>query len=65
MMFAYDYVNRHTVRLRQGANIKPVLYNELKRLNVEIYDRVMVYEPPHGEGGNKGARVIGATGSEC
>ena len=61
MMFAYDYVNRHTVRLRQGANIKPVLYNELKRLNVEIYDRIMSTSLLT-EGGKQGARVIGATG---
>ncbi|MBW1767055.1 MAG: FAD-binding protein, partial [Deltaproteobacteria bacterium] len=61
IMFAYDYVNKHTVRLSQGANIKPVLYNELKRLNVEIYDRVMATSLLT-EGGKQGARVIGATG---
>ncbi|MBW1766564.1 MAG: FAD-binding protein [Deltaproteobacteria bacterium] len=61
MMFAYDYVNNHTIRLRQGAEMKPVLYKELKRLNVEIYDRVMVTSLLT-EGGKQGARVIGATG---
>ncbi|MFC1892382.1 FAD-dependent oxidoreductase, partial [Thermodesulfobacteriota bacterium] len=61
MMFAYDYVNKHTVRLRQGADIKFYLYNELKRQNVEIYDRVMSTSLLT-EGGRQGARVIGATG---
>ena len=61
MMFAYDYENKHTIRLRQGAEMKPVLYNELKRLNVEIYDRVMSTSLLT-DGGKQGSRVIGATG---
>jgi len=61
IMFAYDYENKHTIRLRGGANMKPALYNELKRLGVEIYDRVMATSLLT-EGGKQGARVIGAMG---
>ena len=61
LMFAYDYESRHTIRLRGGANMKPALYNELKRLGVAIYDRVMATSLLT-EGGKQGARVIGATG---
>jgi succinate dehydrogenase/fumarate reductase flavoprotein subunit len=60
-MFAYDYVNKHTVRLRGGAKMKPALYNELKRLGVAIYDRVMATSLLT-EGGKPGAKVVGATG---
>jgi len=61
IMFAYDYENRHTIRVRQGAEIKPALYKELKCLGVEIYDRVMVTSLLT-EDGKQGARVVGATG---
>ncbi len=61
IMFAYDYENKHTIRLRGGANMKPALYRELKRLGVEIYDRVMVTSLLN-EGGRPGNRIIGATG---
>jgi len=61
IMFAYDYENRHTIRVRQGAVIKPALYKEMKRLGVEIYDRVMVTSLLT-EDGKQGARVVGATG---
>ncbi len=60
LMFAYDYVNNHVIRI-QGANVKPALHNELKRLGVEIYDRVMATSLLT-EGGKQGARVVGATG---
>jgi len=61
IMFAYDYQGRTNIRVRGGAKVKPALFKELKRLGVEIYDRVM------GtclltEGGKQGTRVIGATG---
>jgi succinate dehydrogenase/fumarate reductase flavoprotein subunit len=42
LMFAYDYVNRTCIRVNGGAHIKVALYNELKRLGVQIYDRIMV-----------------------
>jgi succinate dehydrogenase/fumarate reductase flavoprotein subunit len=61
IMFAYDYENKHTIRLRGGANMKPALYRELKRLGVEIYDRVMVTSLLN-EGGKPGNRIVGATG---
>ncbi len=61
IMFAYDYDNKHIVRVRGGAQIKVALYNELKRLRVPIYDRVMATSLLT-EGGKQGARVVGATG---
>ncbi|MBA7615819.1 Adenylylsulfate reductase subunit alpha [subsurface metagenome] len=60
LMFAYDYENKHCIRI-QGANVKPALYNELKRLGVEIYDHVMATSLLT-EGGKQGSRVVGATG---
>jgi succinate dehydrogenase/fumarate reductase flavoprotein subunit len=61
LMFAYDYENRHCIRVSGGANIKPALYAELKRLKVDIHDYVMATKLLT-EGGEQGARVIGATG---
>ena len=60
LMFAYDYEAKHIIRV-QGAKIKVALYKELKRLGVQIYDRVMATSLLT-EGGKPGARVIGATG---
>jgi succinate dehydrogenase/fumarate reductase flavoprotein subunit len=60
-MFAYDYENKYIIRVNGGANIKVALYNELKRLGVKIYDRVMAISLLT-EGGKQGARVVGATG---
>ena len=60
LMFAYDYKNRHHIRV-WGFNIKPCLYREMRRLGVEIHDRVMATSLLT-EGGRQGARVIGATG---
>jgi succinate dehydrogenase/fumarate reductase flavoprotein subunit len=59
-LFAYDYENKYSMRI-WGTGIKPALYNECKRLGVEIYDRVMVTSLLT-EGGERGARVVGATG---
>lgn len=61
LMFAYDYVNRYCVRLNGGEKVKIALYNECKRLGVEIYDRVMATSLLN-EKGRQGARVVGATG---
>lgn len=61
LMFAYDYKNRHCIRVRGGANIKPALYRELRRLGVKILDRVTAISLLN-EGGRQGARVVGATG---
>lgn len=60
LMFAYDYKNRIDIRV-YGHNMKPSLYREMRRLGVEIYDRVMVTSLLT-EGGRQGTRVIGATG---
>ena len=59
-MFAYDYKNRHHIRV-WGFNMKPCLYKEMRRLGVEIHDRVMATSLLT-EGGRQGARVVGATG---
>jgi succinate dehydrogenase/fumarate reductase flavoprotein subunit len=58
LMFAYDYKNRHVIRV-WGWNIKPRLYEEMKRLGVKIYNRSM---PTCllTERGKQGGRVVGA-----
>ncbi len=61
LMFAYDYVNKTCIRVNGGAHIKVALYNELKRLGVQIYDRIMVTSLLT-EGGKQGARLVGAMG---
>jgi len=60
LMFAYDYENKHIVRV-WGYDIKPKLYEEAKRVGVDIYNRMMVTSLLT-EGGKQGARVVGATG---
>ncbi len=60
LMFAYDYKNKVTLRV-YGYNVKPLLYQEMRRSGVEIYDRVMVTSLLTVEG-KPGERVIGATG---
>lgn len=37
LMFAYDYTNKFTLRV-WGSTFKPALYDEMKRLGVQIYD---------------------------
>ncbi|SHJ07599.1 FAD-dependent oxidoreductase [Lutispora thermophila] len=59
-MFAYDYENRFTLRI-WGTTFKPAMYKELKRLGVNIVDRVMVTSLLT-EDGIQGARCVGATG---
>lgn len=60
LLFAYDYQNKHTLRI-WGVGMKPALYRECKKLGVDIYDRVMVTSLL-SEGGQWGAKVVGATG---
>lgn len=60
LMFAYDYTSKYCVRV-WGANTKPALYNECRRLGVNIYDHVMITSLLN-KGGRQGARVVGATG---
>jgi succinate dehydrogenase/fumarate reductase flavoprotein subunit len=59
LMFAYDYENKHIIRV-WGYNIKPKLYEEAKRLGVNIYNRIMPTTLLTA-GGKQGARVVGAT----
>ncbi len=59
LMFAYDYKNRHIIRV-WGWNIKPKLYDEAKRLGVNIVNRVTPTALLTA-GGKQGARVVGAT----
>ena len=60
LMFAYDYQNRHVIRI-WGWNIKPCIYNEMKKIGVDIHHRICVTSLLT-EGGKQGARVVGATG---
>ncbi len=61
IMFAYDYTTRTNIRVRRGARVKPILYAELLRLGVRVFDRVMATSLLT-EGGRPGGRVIGAMG---
>jgi succinate dehydrogenase/fumarate reductase flavoprotein subunit len=61
LMFAYDYENRICIRVNGGARVKVALYHELKKLGVQIFDRIMVTRLLT-EGGRQGTRVIGALG---
>ena len=61
IMFAYDYAAKSTIRIRGGAFIKPVMYEEMKRLGVTIHNRVMATSLLT-EGGMQGEKVVGATG---
>jgi succinate dehydrogenase/fumarate reductase flavoprotein subunit len=60
LLFAYDYENKFTLRV-WGTTFKPALYNECKRLGVNIFDRTMATSLLTEEG-KQGARVVGATG---
>lgn len=59
LMFAYDYENRHVIRV-WGWNIKPKLYEEARRLSVNIQNRMMPTALLTA-GGKQGGRVVGAT----
>jgi succinate dehydrogenase/fumarate reductase flavoprotein subunit len=59
LLFAYDYLNRFTLRV-WGSTFKPALYKECQRLGVRILDRTMATSLL-SEGGRQGARVVGAT----
>jgi succinate dehydrogenase/fumarate reductase flavoprotein subunit len=60
LLFAYDYDNRHILRV-WGYNVKPIIYKEAERLGVNIQNRICVTSLL-SEGGQQGARVVGATG---
>ena len=59
-LFAYDHASKLHFRV-WGTGFKPALYNECRRLGVEIYDRTMATSLLT-EGGRQGSRVVGATG---
>ena len=63
LMFAYDYRSRHVIRV-WGFNIKVKLYEEAKRLGVNIQNRMMPTALLTA-GGKQGGRVIGATAVNC
>ena len=60
LLFAYDYENRHTIRV-WGQTFKLALYGEMLRSDVEIHNRIYV-TGLLTEGGRQGSCVIGATG---
>jgi len=60
LMFAYDYRNRHILRI-WGHNIKPAIYREMQKLHVDIHNRIVITSLLT-EGGRQGGRVVGATG---
>jgi len=60
LLFAYDYINKHTARV-WGSNAKQALYRECKRLGINIFDRTMVTSLLTKDG-KQGAPVVGATG---
>jgi succinate dehydrogenase/fumarate reductase flavoprotein subunit len=60
LLYAYDYDNRHMLRIH-GASLKKALFRELKRLGVKIYDRTMA-TCLLSEKGIQGSPVVGATG---
>jgi succinate dehydrogenase/fumarate reductase flavoprotein subunit len=58
-LFCYDYENRIHFRV-WGTTFKPAMYDECRRLGVQVFDRV-VATSLLTEGGKQGARVVGAT----
>jgi len=60
LLFAYDYDNRHIIRI-WGYNVKSVIYAEMERLGVNIQNRICTTSLLT-EDGRQGARVVGATG---
>ena len=60
LMFAYDYQSKHMLRI-WGYDIKVKVYEEARRVGVDIYNRMMVTSLLN-EGGKQGGRIIGATG---
>lgn len=60
LMFAYDYVNRFTLRV-WGTTFKLAMYRGAKRMKALVVDRTMG-AGLLTEGGRMGARVVGAVG---
>ena len=62
LMFAYDYVNRFTLRV-WGTTFKRAMYRGAKLLKAQVVDRTMG-AGLLTEGGRMGARVVGAVAIE-
>ena len=60
LMFAYDIVNRHCLRI-YGYSIKPCVDREMRRLGAKVYDRICI-TALLTEDGKQGTRAIGAMG---
>ncbi|MGI5970703.1 MAG: FAD-dependent oxidoreductase [Oscillospiraceae bacterium] len=60
LLFAYDYNARHTLRI-WGTTFKPAMAKELRRLGVQVVERVMV-TGLLTRGGESGKDCIGAVG---
>ncbi len=60
LLYAYDYDNRFVIRV-WGANFKPILRRECKKLGIRLIDRTSATSLLT-ENGRHGARVVGATG---
>ena len=60
LLFAYEYDAIYVNRIF-GHNLKPMIYKELKKLGVQIYDRIMITSLLNKDGEN-GNPVIGAVG---
>ncbi len=60
LMFAYDYERKICIRLRGGAQMKPLLKAECERLGVQLF-QFMIITSLLNEGGKPGNRIIGAT----
>lgn len=60
LMFAYDYENRHTLRVK-GNNVKPVLHRAMKKMGIQMVERVMV-TALLSENGGSGEPICGAVG---
>lgn len=63
LLFAYDYTNRFVIRV-WGHDYKPLLRKACRRLGVRILDRTTA-TALLTDGGQHGARVVGATGVNC
>lgn len=61
LLKAYDYEHMVSVKLRGGHYIKPVLFNALRNLGVDFYERVMMTRLLT-EDGKQGAPIVGAMG---
>jgi succinate dehydrogenase/fumarate reductase flavoprotein subunit len=60
LLFAYDYVNRFTLRV-WGSTFKPAMARQCRNLGVRIFDRVMATSLLT-QNSKQGKRIVGAVG---